>query len=132
MQIPGRHNSVDERHYCDDPTVQDRRWLSDEGYQTFTLSTSSSEYAEVMAFLAATADASQYDVVSVRLVCDPHRFYQYQMQKHTFASYLGAAKLSERWLWHGTGESLVVPILTNGFLRDHSTTAVYGDGTYFF
>ena len=100
-------------------------------YQCFTLSTASTEYAEVMALFAATATASIYEVVSVRLVCNPNRFLLYQAQKETFVSRLGAGKLNERWLWHGTGTSLVVPILTNGFLRDYSAKAAYGDGTYF-
>ena len=36
-----------------------------------------------------------------------------------------------RWLWHGAPVAAVDSILTTGFLRDYSTVAQYGKGTYF-
>lgn len=96
---------------------------------THTLPTSSSVYAEVLKLFAATASASKYDVVSLSIVRDLGRFNQYNAKKQFMLSNLGSAKaLNERWLWHGTAEPLVVQILTNGFLRDFSATAAYGDG----
>eukprot|EP00729_Bicosta_minor_P008526 gene8526-18157_t len=101
---------------------------------TYTLPASASVYAEVSQLFAATAASASksYDVISISVVRDLGRFNQYCAKKQFMQSSIGSAQLvNERWLWHGTAERTVRQILVNGFLRDFSATAKYGDGTYF-
>ena len=59
------------------------------------------------------------------------RFNLYLAKKDEFADRLGVGKINEQWLWHGTKQSDVKSIVSNGFLRDYNHTSQYGTGTYF-
>jgi hypothetical protein len=83
----------------------------------------------VLQELASTATLANYHVLKISLIRDRGKFGAYMARKDQFALKLG--DVNEHWLWHGTSSDLLMPILTNGFLRDYNTTAAYGHGTYF-
>eukprot|EP01051_Picozoa_sp_SAG22_P007121 SAG22_NODE_490_length_9834_cov_7.723780_12_plen_297_part_00 len=96
-----------------------------------TLAPGSSYHTEVLGALAKSLDlSSDYDVVTIALLCDRSKLGMYLANKDSFVARLGAGNANERWLWHGTESMLVDSILANGFLRDYNTTAMYGRGTY--
>ena len=70
-------------------------------------------------------------VLEITLVCKRNMFKLYQAKKEAFGDKLGKSREGERWLWHGTQEVNVQPILDRGFLRDMNSTSAYGKGTYF-
>jgi hypothetical protein len=70
-------------------------------------------------------------VLEINLVCKRNMFKLYQAKKDAFGDKLGKSCEGERWLWHGTQEVNVQPILDRGFLRDMNSNSAYGKGTYF-
>ena len=68
---------------------------------------------------------------AIYLAENPARFDQYAAAKRAFERRLGADKVQELWLWHGTSRDKVPMILANGFLRDFTERAAYGRGVYF-
>ena len=89
----------------------------------------SSLYVEVSGILEQTCKGLA--IISIKLVHNLGQFNMYLAKKDEFVNRLGKGKANERWLWHGTKEDSVKDIISNGFLRDYNTTAVYGRGTYF-
>ena len=54
-----------------------------------------------------------------------------QARKLALEAALGAGRVDERWLWHGTTHSALASIQANGFMREYNSAAVWGVGTYF-
>lgn len=77
-------------------------------------------------------DIDEFDI-SIDVNANANQFMMYCLQKQIFEKELGANKVNEKWLYHGTNLKNVKPILTNKFTREYNKEkrSLYGKGTYF-
>ena len=98
--------------------------------ETVSLKQDTPLWREVESMLLQTID-NRRRILAITLVCKRNMFKLYQAKKDAFADKLGKSCEGERWLWHGTQETNVQPILDSGFLRDMNSASAFGKGTYF-
>ena len=75
-------------------------------------------------------DIDKFDI-SIDVNANANQFRMYCLQKQIFENELGANKVNEKWLYHGTDLKNVNSILTNKFTRENNKRSLYGKGTYF-
>lgn len=92
--------------------------------QTIALPMDSKYVKEVENYFKQTC--SGYTVLSVEAVRSPLRWESYALRRRLWKKKLGADRLHERWLWHGTDRNTALSICHQGFLRQFQGRSQWG------
>eukprot|EP01083_Nonionella_stella_P247820 858783_1 len=75
--------------------------------------------------------AKNVQIINIESIENKYLFDQYYDQKQLVLKYVGADKLNERYLFHGTTQQAMADIVQDGFRKEYSKRARFGEGTYF-
>eukprot|EP01083_Nonionella_stella_P039571 107615_1 len=93
--------------------------------------TANLSYAFQRSFRPRKANGKRARIIKIESVQNKYLYDQYYNQKQLLLDYLGADKLNERNLFHGTTQEVMNDIIKDGFRKEYSRRAQFGQGTYF-
>eukprot|EP01084_Bolivina_argentea_P006907 13044_1 len=72
-----------------------------------------------------------WKIIKIEAVQNANLWDKYCNTKQILIKTIGAEHVNERYLFHGTRQNIIPTIITQGCRKEFSTTAAYGEGTYF-
>eukprot|EP01083_Nonionella_stella_P247821 858784_1 len=73
--------------------------------------------------------AKNVQIINIESIENKYLFDQYYDQKQLVLKYVGADKLNERYLFHGTTQQAMADIVQDGFRKEYSMRARFCEGT---
>lgn len=72
-----------------------------------------------------------WKIIKIEAVQNAHLWDKYCHEKANLININGKHDVNEKYLFHGTKQAVIPTITTQGCRKEYSTTALYGEGTYF-